>query len=88
MRTTTDHQKLEQAKVLLKEAGVIYMYWTPEDIRAMIEDKLSDFGLSFPVDEVMLLVNLTHLSCDDDDTSIWLAIEDAIQTMALNKLGA
>lgn len=87
MKPVTDHQKLEQAKLLLKEAGVIWIIWTAEDIKAMIEDKLTQVGLRFDPAEVMLLMNITHLSCDDDDSSIWLAIEDAIATIAHNKLG-
>lgn len=87
MRTTSDHQKIEEAKVLLKQAGAVWIVWTAEDIADMVTDSLHDKGLSFSVSEVMLLINITHLSCDDDDSSIWMAIDDAITTIAQNKLG-
>lgn len=87
MKPVTDHQKLEAAKVLLKEANVIWMVWEADDIKSMIEDKLTQVGLSFPVNEVLMLISLTHLSCDDDEDSIWFAIEDAINTLAENNLG-
>lgn len=88
MRPDTDQQKMEQAKVLLKEAGVIWVFWTPEDLADIAENLLTKMGLRFDISEILDGVKLTHLSIDEDAYEcICEAIEASIHTLALNKLG-
>lgn len=84
MKLETDYQALERAKVLLKEAGVVWCIWTTDDVRDMIRHKLTR-----RVDEDAVLTNiaLSQIPCDDGDEPIWYAIEDSIALEAKNKLG-
>ena len=66
---------------------MIWMLWTSDDVADMISVKLSFVGLSFPVEDVLELINLTHLSNDATEDSIWFAIEDAINLLAYRRLG-
>lgn len=88
MKLDTDMQKVEQAMVLLREAGALFTIWTDDDIRDIIRDQLDHVGLHFEEDDVLARVHLTHLSTDDDAYQcICEAVDSAIHTIALNKLG-
>lgn len=87
MKSETDMQMLETAQVLLKQAGVIWMLWTAEDVADMVQAKLAVSGLRFDVEDVMAHIHLTHLSNDDTEESIWLCVDAAIAAVAENKLG-